>query len=107
MQIYHLASKWCKNHLDPMCVAQDIAEIQQCVKTVFTCISSFECFAFHVFFKPLQIIINHPIIFSNHSISLMIESLNLQKHEIFTFKIHEMQFLPLKPQNVYFYQNPS
>ena len=65
-----------------MLVAQDIAKISQGAKTVFTCISSFECFALHVFFKQLQIINNHQKNVLN-LLPLMIESLNLQKHEVF------------------------
>ena len=49
-----LASKWYKDHLDPIIVAQDITEIRRCVKTVFTCISSFEYFTLHVFLKHFK-----------------------------------------------------
>ena len=63
-----LSFKMIKDHLNPIIEVQDIAEIKRCVKIIFTCISSFECFALHVFLNPLPITNYHPIVFSIHAI---------------------------------------
>ena len=88
-----LDSKWFNNHLNLILVTQDITDILKGVKTIklpffiLNCISFLEHFALHIFFK----ITSYHQKSSNYllnSFHLMIESLNLQKHEVFTTLIH-------------------
>ena len=94
----YFSFKWFKNHLNPIIVAQYIAEIRQYVKAT-------KIFFFYSWLHFLSCTLYSLFITSKHhqssnyllnSCHLMIESLNLQKHEVFTIKIHRNTIFTLQ-----------